>query len=83
MVSGGENDASVWRLEVLLSIIVAKTIQAVDAIRDIWNMIALKQQLGHHLPTMQWVTGCLCQHNGVGHTALKSKKEVMVISVTP
>lgn len=77
MAAGGENDASVWRREVLLSIIVAETVQAVDAIRDIRNAIALKQQLGHHLPTVQRVTGCLCQHNGVGHTALKRKRKVI------
>lgn len=65
-----------------MSIIVAKTVQAVDAIGDIWNVIALKQQLRHHLPTMQRVTGCFCQHNGVGHTALKSKRKVMLVSVT-
>lgn len=45
MVSRGQNDASLGRLDDLLSLIVAKTVQAVDAIGDIWNTIALKQQL--------------------------------------
>lgn len=45
MVSRGQNNASLGRLVGLTSIIVPKIVQAVDAIGDIWNMIALKQQL--------------------------------------
>ena len=45
MVSGGQNDTSLEMLGGLLSIIVPKAVQAVDAIGDIWNMITLKQQL--------------------------------------
>lgn len=81
VVSRGQNDASLGRLDDLLSLIVAETVQAVDAIRDIWNMIALKQQLWHHLSTMQRIAGCLCQHNRVGNTGLKNKMKIMLISV--
>lgn len=81
VVTRGQNDASLGRLDDLLSLVVAKTVQAVDAIGDIWNTIALKQQLWHHLSTMQRVTGCLCQHNRVGNTGLKDKMKIMLISV--
>lgn len=45
VVSRGQNDASVWRLEVPLSVIVVETVQAVHAIGDIRDVIALEQQL--------------------------------------
>lgn len=75
VVSWGQNDASVWRLEVPLSVIVVETVQAVHAIGDIRDVIALEQQLWHHLPTVQRVTWRLCQHNGVCHTALQKQGE--------
>lgn len=80
MVPRGQNDASLGRLDALRSVIAAKTVQAVDAIGDVRNMVALKQQLGHHLATVQRVTGCLCQHNRVGNTGLKHKMKAMPIS---
>ena len=75
VVSRGQNNASVWRLEVPLTVIVVETVQAVHTVGDIRDMVALKQQLWHHLATVQRVAGRLCQHNGVFHTALWKHEE--------
>lgn len=71
LVSWRQNDASLsWRI---VSIIVIEAVQAINAVGDVWDVVALKQHLWHHLPTVQWVTGRLCQHDGLFHTALKNE----------
>lgn len=75
VVSWGQDDAGVWRLEVPLSVIVVETVQAVDTVGNVRDAVALKQQLWHHLPTVQRVTRRLRQHNGVCHTALQKQRE--------
>ena len=75
VVPWGQNDAGVWRLEVPLRVVVVETVQAVYAVGDMWDAVALKQQLRHHLATVQRVAGRLCQHNGVCHMALQQHRD--------
>lgn len=62
------------------SVIVVKTVQPVHPIRNIWDAVTLKQQLRHHLATVQRVAGRLRQHDGMFNTALKSiEKDIQAI----
>lgn len=45
VVSRGEDDAGMWRLEIPLSVVVVETVQAVHTIGDVRDVVALKQQL--------------------------------------
>ena len=70
VVSRGQDDAGVWGREAVLSVVVGEAVQAVHAVGHAWNSVTLKQQLRHHLATVQRVARGLRQHNGVLHAAL-------------
>lgn len=74
MVPRGQNDARVQRLQLPLSVVVVKAVQAVYAVGDVRDVVALEQQLGHHLPTVQRVAWRLRQHDGMCNTALQKQR---------
>ena len=59
-----------WGREAVLSVVVGEAVQAVHAVGYAWNSVTLKQQLRHHLATVQRVARGFRQHNGVLHAAL-------------
>lgn len=74
VVSWGQDDAGGRRLQVPLGVVMIEAVQAVHSVGDVRDAVALKEQLWHHLPTVQRVAGCLRYHEWVCNTALKKKR---------
>jgi len=74
VVSRGEDDASVWGLESPLSVVPVEAVQGVHAIGDPGHLVALEQQFGHHLATVDRVARSLRHRHGVFNLGLAGKE---------